>query len=114
MKVIIAGSRTIKSLVMVQQAVAESKFVIEEVVSGCAQGVDMLGECWADENNLGIVHFPANWDKYGNSAGPRRNEQMAAYADALVAVWDGASSGTKHMIDTMKKLNKKVFVKIVK
>jgi len=38
--------------------------------------------------------------KYGNAAGPIRNKQMAEYADALVAVWDGKSRGTKNMIDT--------------
>lgn len=35
---------------------------------------------------------------------------MAGYADALIAIWDGKSRGTAHMIETMKKLGKPTFV----
>lgn len=33
------------------------------------------------------------------SAGFKRNSEMARYADGLIAIWDGRSNGTKHMID---------------
>ncbi len=46
-----------------------------------------------------IKKFPANWTAYGMSAGYKRNQQMAENADALIALWDGESKGTKHMID---------------
>jgi dissimilatory sulfite reductase (desulfoviridin) alpha/beta subunit len=36
---------------------------------------------------------------------------MAENADALIAVWDGESRGTKMMIDIAKKKGLKVFVK---
>ena len=55
--------------------------------------------------------FPANWNKFGKSAGFRRNEQMAEVADALIAFWDGKSHGTKHMIEIME--NKKLLVKVI-
>lgn len=32
-------------------------------------------------------------------AGLKRNSEMARYAEALITVWDGRSSGTRHMID---------------
>jgi hypothetical protein len=35
---------------------------------------------------------------------------MADYADALIAIWDGKSKGTKHMIDIAKKKGLKVFI----
>ena len=35
---------------------------------------------------------------------------MATKADALIAVWDGVSRGTKHMIDIAKKNGLSVFV----
>jgi hypothetical protein len=113
MKVIIAGSRNIKSFSIVKSAVDESKFIISEVVSGRAEGVDYLGEQWAIKNGVQIAKFPADWNTHGKAAGHIRNKQMADYADALVAVWDGSSRGTKNMIDNMKKLNKLVFVKII-
>ena len=35
---------------------------------------------------------------------------MAEYADALIAVWDGESRGTKNMIDEATSRNLKLFV----
>ena len=55
--------------------------------------------------------FLANWNKFGKSAGFRRNEQMAEVADALIDFWDGKSNGTKHMIEIME--NKKLLVRVV-
>ncbi len=110
MKVIIAGSRHIHSYVILKQAVQCSMFIITEVVSGNAPGVDRLGERWALDNNVTVRPFPAKWGEYGNAAGPIRNIAMAHYADALVAVWDGRSKGTKHMIETMQQLGKVVHV----
>ena len=108
MKTIIAGSRTILDLKAVEQAVRESGFTITEVVSGCSKGVDTLGEIWANNKKVPVKRFPAKWEELGRKAGPLRNLEMAAYADALIAVWDGTSRGTKHMIDHAQHLN--VFV----
>lgn len=111
MKVIIAGSRSIHEYEIVKQAVAESGFEITEVVSGRAAGVDRLGESWADEYNIPVKPFPADWSKWGKGAGHRRNTEMAEYADALVAVHNG-SRGTLNMIKQMRMRKKLVFVKI--
>lgn len=113
MKIIIAGSRGINSIEEIYSAVQKSKFNVSEVVSGGARGVDLLGEVYARKENKNIKRFPAEWDKFGKSAGYKRNTQMAEYSDGLIAIWDGKSSGTKHMIDEMRKRNKKVFVHIV-
>ena len=82
------------------------KVDITEVVSGGAQGVDTLGEVWAEKHDIPVKQFLAEWDVYGRSAGYRRNEEMGDYADVLLAIWDGKSRGTKHMIDYMKQLGK--------
>ena len=76
------------------------------IVSGCAEGADKLGERYASEHNLTVERFPAEWDKYGKYAGPRRNAQMAQVADAVLVFWDGKSKGTKNMIENAKKANK--------
>lgn len=79
-----------------------------EIISGTANGADKLGEGFAQEFKLKCTRFPADWNRFGNSAGYRRNESMAVYANKeigvddislLVAAWDGKSRGTKHMID---------------
>lgn len=112
MKVIIAGSRSITDYSVVAEAVEKSGFEITEVVSGCAGGVDRLGEKWAKNHKIPIKKFPAQWSKYGKSAGYVRNGAMARYADALIAVWDGVSRGTKHMMDLAKKEGVKFYIAV--
>lgn len=80
------------------------------VISGCALGVDTFGIRWAEERGLPVMRYPADWDRYGKSAGPRRNSQMAVVADALVALWDGESPGTRHMIQEADKRGLRVYV----
>lgn len=102
MRVIVAGSRDITSKAVVLAALREA-FLWEAInptciVSGTARGVDRLGEQIAAENKITVARYPAKWLKYGSLAGSIRNGVMAANADALVAVWDGRSPGTKDMI----------------
>lgn len=110
MKTIIAGSRWITDYRAIEQAVKLSGFKISEVVSGAAPGVDRAGETFAFVNELPVKRFPADWEKEGNKAGPLRNIQMAIYADALIAIWDGVSRGTAHMVRTAQDRGLKVFV----
>lgn len=112
MRVIIAGSRSIKEMDVLKEAIRLSNYEITEVVSGGAGGVDSLGEEWALNNRIPCKAFPVEgfeWE-WSKKAGLDRNVRMAHYADALIAVWDGVSSGTKHMIDTMRALGKLVYV----
>jgi hypothetical protein len=114
MKVIIAGSRGIRPTGedsdMCFGWFDDSGFDITEVVSGGARGIDTFGEIYAIKRNIQIKRFPANWGEYGRAAGPMRNEEMAQYADALLAIWDGKSRGTAHMIKAMGSLGKPVKV----
>lgn len=114
MRVIIAGSRTVTRLSAVRQAIIDSGFNITEVVSGGAAGVDRLGERWARINSVPVKRFPAAWrDRDGcvnRGAGMIRNRQMGEYAEALIAVWDGESPGTKDMIEVARKAGLVVFV----
>ena len=52
MKVIIAGSRNLDNYLLVAQAMQRCGYEVTEVVSGCATGIDTLGERWARSNNL--------------------------------------------------------------
>ena len=102
MKTVIAGSRSINNINYLYKAIQESGFEITEVVSGGAKGVDKLGEQYAKAHNIKVTGFPAEWNKYGKAAGVIRNQKMAEYADALIAVWDGSSKGTLNMITNAK------------
>jgi len=101
LKVIIAGSRKCDIYAELLIAIRVSNFEITEVVSGCAIGVDNLGMHWAVTHNIPIARFPVtdmDWQIHGKGAGMIRNQKMTDYADALIAVWDGKSSGTRDMI----------------
>lgn len=106
MKVIVAGGRDMRNWELLCQTLNEKKDLIDEVVCGEAQGADIGGKNWAEENGIPVKSFFAQWDKYGRAAGPIRNKEMAEYADYLIAFWDGKSQGTKNMIEEMKKLGK--------
>lgn len=115
MRLIVAGSRTVFDYNVVAQAIEASGWTdsVTEIVSGGALGADALGEQWATRHKVKIRRFPAYWKKHGKAAGPIRNAEMAAHADALVAVWDGESRGTKDMIAKMENAGKSVFVALV-
>jgi hypothetical protein len=109
-KTIIAGSRSIDDYALVSQAIKEAGFPITEVVSGGARGVDALGEQYGRENNIPIKVFPADWETYGKAAGSIRNKVMSEYGEALIAIWDGISSGTADMIRQAEQKNLQVCV----
>ena len=67
----------------------------------------------SEENDKDTIIMEADWETYGKSAGYRRNVDMAESADALVALWDGVSNGTKHMINIARQKGLRVHVKIV-
>ena len=106
MKVIIAGSRDCNDYDLLCSVIEKSGIEITEVVSGGARGVDTMGEKWAEENNIPVIRFPAEWDKHGKSAGFIRNSEMAKFADALIAIQINNSRGTAHMVEQMRKRNK--------
>lgn len=111
MKTIIAGSRN-ASAEDFEKAMEQYPFIdeITTVISGTAAGPDIYGEAWASENNIPIIRFFPDWRKYGRAAGHTRNKEMADCGEALIAVWDGFSKGTKNMIDTANRQGLLVFV----
>ena len=117
MRVIIAGSRdfgTDRHELELLRAIRESGFLIEEVISGGARGMDSLGERWAKERGIPVTVFPADWEGHGRAAGPIRNAEMANIADALILVWDGESRGSANMRARMGMIGKPVHERIVK
>src|SRR5688572_21395071 len=130
MKIVIFGSRSITDYKLLKEVMVKSNaaFKATEIISGGAKGVDTLGEEWAKEHKVKLTRMPAKWKdldvsgavidvgQYGNynsRAGIQRNEDMARIADGGVCLWDGVSPGTKHMIDFMKSLGKKLYIHII-
>lgn len=129
MKLIVAGSRSLykipkinlNSYVQEYYSILEqtiealeqkTKKQVTEIVHGaCKDSPDMLGDYYAKCYDLTCTPYPANWKKYDLAAGPIRNAQMAEYGDIAICFLNVAdlkkdSSGTRNMIDEMKKRNK--------
>lgn len=68
------------------------------IYSGMADGADEMGFLYSEDRGLPCKKFRADWNRYGLSAGKRRNQQMANTGTHLIAFWDGESTGTKDMI----------------
>ncbi len=113
MKTIIAGSRTIGDYCILIEAITACPWKITTVLSGGARGIDQLGESWAWVREIPVEVYPAKWNKYGRSAGVIRNELMLTHAEAVLAVWNGKSQGTDHMIRIAKKKGIPVYVHLV-
>ncbi len=111
-RVIVAGGRDFHdySLLKEKLDVLLSNKENVVIISGLAKGADTLGEKYAHQNKLVVSYYPALWNQHGSRAGFIRNEEMAKTADACICFWDGASVGTKHMIDTAKSMNIKLRV----
>jgi hypothetical protein len=112
MNVVVAGSRTITDEKRVFEILDKSPFEITELVSGHAAGVDRCGEEWAKSRGIPTKIFLPD---YTNTPYPKleplmRNTKMALYSEALIAIWDGQSHGTKHMICEMERLDKPFWV----
>lgn len=101
MKVVVAGSRSITDCEIVAECIDKFFEPIDTVVTGGARGVDTCAEKWADDNDVPVETHPIPdwaWEEVGRKSGPLRNRYMAKQGDALLAIWDGESSGTKNII----------------
>lgn len=136
MKCIIAGSREIFNRAVLDAAMQLCPFthLITEVVCGGATGIDALGDQWAWDARKPVQYFlitdkgeydfttlknvspdyrnvivASDWRTH-HDAGPRRNEAMAQYAEALIALplW-GKRKGTDSMLREAKKLGLMIF-----
>lgn len=80
------------------------------IVSGMAPGADTLALEFAQQHEVEVYSFYADWQNHPRSGGMIRNRQMAIFADGLLAFWDQKSRGTKNMIETMRQKGKPVYV----
>jgi hypothetical protein len=104
MRTIIAGSRDVHDLRLVEIAVVLSGLVPTLVLSGRCQGVDRLGERWANARHIPVQYHPAEWRQYGSvdsQAGLLRNSTMVYEAEALIAVRSGPED--RGTLDTIRK-----------
>ena len=110
---IVAGSRNITDYEYIRnvlKGVKDSTSKSLVVVHGGARGVDSLAGRACAELGIPVKVFPADWDRFGKSAGYRRNEQMHQFIAQFknrgcLCIWDGKSKGTAHNFELAKQYN---------
>ena len=113
MKLAIVGSRTFNDYALLANTIFSSLSPLDfitEIISGGAKGADKLGADFAENNGIPILIFPAEWGKFGKSAGFIRNQTIVDNCDMVLAFWDGVSRGTADTIAKAKKAKKPTFI----
>lgn len=105
MKVLVCGGRDYADRARVERVLDDLyvKNGITEVIEGRAKGADSLAEDWAMGRNVALRHFPADWDRYGRGAGPRRNRQMLVEGEPDLVVAFLGGRGTANMVSQAEK-----------
>jgi hypothetical protein len=77
------------------------------VIQGGARGADKLAKEWAKAYGVPCHEYPADWNRFGKSAGVIRNKQMLdeGNPDLVIAFLAPDSRGTKNMIMQAKAFN---------
>jgi hypothetical protein len=112
MKVAIVGTRYFNDYRLLKWFVLQCIPMdqIEYVVTGDAKGADTLAYVFAKGNGIPYDRLEAEWNKYGNAAGPIRNQKVVDRADCVIAFWDGKSPGTRSTIQIARKAGKKYWI----
>lgn len=123
MRLGVVGSRNILNRDAVSGAIRSSPWVPDKIyareidltlVSGGADGVDTSAELWAEENGFPIDVIEPNYDDWsGEHPAKARNTEIVEASDAVVAVWDGHSNGTRDTIDKALDRSVPLYVEIV-
>lgn len=114
MRLAVIGSRDFNDYILLSMEldIIVQQNNINTIISGGARGADYLAKEYAINNNLMYKEFPADWNKFGSSAGFIRNKDIVDDCNYLVAFWDNKSKGTKHSIELAYHQNK--LLKIIK
>lgn len=83
------------------------------IVTGDADGADRAAAAVARRVGAGLRVYPADWGRHGRAAGPIRNSQIVAAADACLALVDkplAESRGTRDTVTKMRRAEKPVTV----
>ncbi len=105
MRLAVVGSRSIREYDLAP-LIPEG---VTEIISGGAAGVDKLAERYAGEHALKLTVFLPQYGLYGRRAPLLRDESIARECDALLALWDGCSTGTMYTVNFARKLGKPVY-----
>ena len=102
MKVLVCGSRDWTDREAIEERL-KALPVGTTIISGAARGADSIAASIGRRLGLEVREFPPEWDRFGRSAGYRRNLAMLDEdPDLVIAFQLGNSPGTAHTIENAK------------
>lgn len=103
MKVLVCGSRTYSNPEKVNKVLKEKS--ISSIIQGGARGADQFAQNYAWLHDIPNKTFKADWRRYGDGAGPRRNiDMLNTTPDLVIAFFDKKrTTGTAHTVMEAKK-----------
>lgn len=112
MRVLCCGGRTYSNREKVYEVLDQinSKTPITEIHQGGAFGADRLAAEWAFERDISCEEHPADWKRYGNTAGIFRNIEMFKASNPHMVIAFPGGAGTNHMISVAKRSDNPVEV----
>ncbi len=80
------------------------------VVVGDARGTDRLAWDFCKKHSVKFKRYKADWNRYGNAAGPIRNSEMVKQnkINNVFAFHDGKSKGTAHCLSIVSNLPQQI------
>lgn len=107
MKILVTGCRKYSNYGLMRQILSTIHRMkgIDMIIEGGAKGADRMAKHWADQNNVPVKTVHAEWQKYGNGAGPIRNRRMLREhpdIDVVLAFGKGRG-GTDDMVSRARK-----------
>jgi hypothetical protein len=81
----------------------DSEAGIDRMIQGGARGADRLAKEWAYFQNVPCDQYDADWEAFGNLAGPKRNKAMLDEGNPDLVIAFPGGAGTRNMIRQARK-----------
>ena len=112
MKLAIVGSREFENydLLCVEVAKIQETQKIDLIVSGGAKGADTLAKKFAAKNQIPLMEFLPDYDRYGRGAPLQRNTLIVRNSNVVLAFVTATSKGTWDTIRKAQAAGKRVII----
>lgn len=116
MRILITGGRTYSNVWKIYSELSRFLCVPDvRLIHGAAAGADSIADRVGKMFGWDVRPYPANWNQFGNSAGPLRNRQMLheEEPELVLAFFDRPweeSSGTRDMVEVSRERQVPVIV----
>ena len=98
MRVLVCGGRHYKDEITMAWALRPFESDATLIIHGGATGADSLADEWAHDYNIPVECYEADWKRWGNSAGPIRNQQMIDEGKPDLVIAFPGGRGTADMV----------------